>query len=61
MQLIYRGQIFEYHAKINNSLPRRQAINWRYAVPGVMYKAPSLKNQTYHLPKAINWRWLPQE
>lgn len=60
MQLIYRGQSFEYHSQTTISSPRRQAINWRYAA-GINYQPLSYNTQSYQFPKAINWRWRPSQ
>jgi hypothetical protein len=57
MQLIYRGQTFNYTPVQPQSTCKPRAVNWRYQVSGEpsadVEFAPSIHSQA----GTVNWRW----
>jgi hypothetical protein len=59
MQLIYRGEVFNYTPAQPQPYCKPAALNWRYQAPGEVYGEVQPATQPYKQPRAINWRWQP--
>ncbi len=59
MQLIYRGEIFDYNPCQVKSVRKPRALNWRYHVPGfVLDQNDGIDSLPQpHQPCTINWRY----
>jgi hypothetical protein len=56
MQLIYRGNIYDYTPAEPKSYVKPRALNWRYRVTGESYEFAPV-SEPYIQPRAINWRY----
>lgn len=57
MQLIYRGNIYNYTPAPVRPYQKPYALNWRFRVPGETYGEQPLSKLIYRQPHAINWRF----
>ena len=60
MQLIYRGQIYNYTPAEPKAYVKPRALNWRYQIAGEAYEGTTEtepETVEYVHPRAINWRY----
>lgn len=56
MNLIYRAQQFDYTPAPAKPTTSR-AINWRYQLPGMVYRQIPVLHRSALQPRAVNWRY----
>lgn len=57
MQLIYRGQSFDYTPAATPTYQKPHALNWRYQNKGETYGEIPLSLPSYSQPRGLNWRY----
>ena len=60
MQLIYRGNTYNYTLLESKLYIKARALNWRFHAPGETYDS-SITPKPYIRPRALNWRFQTSE